>query len=76
MICSILAANLLNDSSAAEDVVQDVFVTLAQSADKINLRDNLKGYLLTCVANRSRDYSRSKYPTCKSLWEITWNEYR
>ncbi len=24
-----LAANLLNDSSAAEDVVQDVFVTLA-----------------------------------------------
>jgi RNA polymerase sigma-70 factor, ECF subfamily len=55
-----LAANLLNDSSAAEDVVQDVFVTLTQSADKINLRENLKGYLLTCVANRSRDYSRSR----------------
>lgn len=53
-----LAANLLNDSSAAEDVVQDVFVTLAQSVDKINLRENLKGYLLTCVANRSHDYSR------------------
>ena len=53
-----LAANLLNDSSAAEDVVQDVFVTLAQSFEKINLRENLKGYLLTCVANRSRDYSR------------------
>ncbi|MBN2590183.1 MAG: sigma-70 family RNA polymerase sigma factor [Sedimentisphaerales bacterium] len=53
-----LAANLLNDPSAAEDVVQDVFVTLAQSADKINLRENLKGYLLTCVANRSHDCSR------------------
>jgi RNA polymerase sigma factor (sigma-70 family) len=53
-----LSASLLGDSLAAEDVVQDVFVTLAQSADKINLRDNLKGYLLTCVANRSRDYSR------------------
>ena len=55
-----LAANLLSDSSIAEDVVQDVFVTLAQSADKIKLRENLKGYLLTCVANRSRDYSRRK----------------
>ena len=55
-----LAANLLSDSSTAEDVVQDVFVTLAQSADKINLRENLKGYLLTCVANRSHDYSRRK----------------
>jgi RNA polymerase sigma-70 factor (ECF subfamily) len=53
-----LAANLLNDVSAAEDIVQDVFVTLAQSADKINMRENLQGYLLTCVANRSRDYSR------------------
>ncbi len=53
-----LAANLLNEPSAAEDVVQDVFVTLAQSVDKINLRENLKGYLLTCVANRSHDYSR------------------
>lgn len=53
-----LAANLLSDSSATEDVVQDVVVTLAQSADKINLRENLKGYLLTCVANRSHDYSR------------------
>jgi RNA polymerase sigma factor (sigma-70 family) len=55
-----LSANLLGDSLAAEDVVQDVFVTLAQSADRINLRDNLKGYLLTCVANRSRDYARRK----------------
>ncbi len=53
-----LAANLLSDSSAAEDVVQDVFITLAQSADKIELRENLKGYLLTCVANRSHDYGR------------------
>ncbi len=53
-----LAANLLNEPSVAEDVVQDVFVNLAQSADKLNLRENLKGYLLTCVANRSHDYSR------------------
>jgi RNA polymerase sigma factor (sigma-70 family) len=54
-----LAANLLNNLSTAEDVVQDVFVTLVQSADNINLRANLKGYLLTCVANRSYDYIRS-----------------
>ena len=54
-----LAANLLNDASAAEDVVQDVFVNLANSAQKIHLRENLKGYLLTCTSNRSYDYIRA-----------------
>ena len=55
-----LAANLLGDSSTAEDVVQDVFISFAKSMDKFHLRGSLKGYLATCVANRSRDYLRKK----------------
>ena len=53
-----LAANLLNDTSAAEDVVQDVFVSFVQTRKKIHIKDNLKGYLLTSVANRCRDSLR------------------
>jgi RNA polymerase sigma factor (sigma-70 family) len=53
-----LAVNLLNDKADAEDVVQDVFILFVQSMEKFRLRGSLKGYLATCVANRSRDYIR------------------
>lgn len=55
-----LAAILLNDVSDAEDIVHDVFVSFAQSAEKLKLRGNLKSYLLTCVANRARNKNRAK----------------
>ncbi|MCP4613545.1 MAG: sigma-70 family RNA polymerase sigma factor [Planctomycetes bacterium] len=55
-----LAANLLYDKAAVEDVVHDVFVSLLQVVDKFELRSSLAGYLKTCVANRSRDYMRKR----------------
>ena len=57
-----LAANLLDDKAAAEDVVHDVFISLLRVIDTFELRSSLAGYLKTCVANRSRDYVRSKKP--------------
>ena len=54
-----LAAVLLNDISTAEDIVQDVFVSFAESAGRFQLRRNLKGYLMTCVANRARNVNRT-----------------
>ena len=53
-----LAANLLDDKHDAEDVVQDVFISFVESIDWFRLTGSLKGYLATCVANRSRDYMR------------------
>jgi RNA polymerase sigma-70 factor (ECF subfamily) len=53
-----LAANLLNEKADAEDVIQDVFISFVQSVKKFHLRGSLKGYLTTCVVNRSRDYIR------------------
>ena len=53
-----LAVALLNDVNAAEDVVQDVFVSFAQSATKIQPGGNLKKYLVTCFANRIRNRKR------------------
>lgn len=55
-----LAANLLDDKAAAEDVVHDVFVSLLRVVDKFELRSSLAGYLKTCAANRSRDYMRRR----------------
>ena len=55
-----LAANLLDDKAAVEDVVHDVFVSLLQVVDKFELKSSLAGYLKTCVANRTRDYVRKR----------------
>jgi RNA polymerase sigma factor (sigma-70 family) len=55
-----LAANLVDDKTVAEDVVQDVFVSLLKVMDRLVLRSSLDGYLKTCVANRARDYLRKR----------------
>ena len=50
-----LAVALANDPHLAEDVVQAVFVKLAQSEAKIRLNGSLKNYLAACVANDIRN---------------------
>ncbi|MHC4425517.1 MAG: RNA polymerase sigma factor [Planctomycetota bacterium] len=55
-----LATALLNDAGTAEDVVQDFFVSFAQSAENLRLDGSLKGYLAACVANRARDKMRAR----------------
>jgi RNA polymerase sigma factor (sigma-70 family) len=55
-----LAANLLGDSSAAEDVLQDVFIRFVESVHKFELKGSLKAYLAKCVANRCRDCIRKR----------------
>ena len=54
-----VAFGLLNDHSAAEDVVHDVFVAFAQSAEKLSLTGSLRSYLTTCTANLARDKCRA-----------------
>jgi len=54
-----LAAALLTNVGAAEDVVHDVFVSFIESAEKFRLTGSLKGYLATCVVNRARNINRA-----------------
>lgn len=56
----ILAIALLNETSAAEDVLHDVFVTFVQGIEKFRLTGSLKGYLSTCVANRARNKNKAR----------------
>jgi RNA polymerase sigma-70 factor (ECF subfamily) len=53
-----LAAILSNNTSDAEDIVHDVFVSFAQSVETLRLSGNLKSFLLTCVANRARNKNK------------------
>jgi RNA polymerase sigma-70 factor (ECF subfamily) len=53
-----LAKSLLGRGDQAEDVLQDVFVRFIESIDTFDLTGSLKGYLITCVVNRARDYLR------------------
>jgi RNA polymerase sigma-70 factor (ECF subfamily) len=55
-----LAANLLHDKAAAEDIVHDVFLSFLLIVEKFQLRSSLPGYLKTCVANRARNYAKKK----------------
>lgn len=56
----ILALALLNDKSAAEDILHDVFVSFASNIEKFRLTGSLKGYLVTCVANKAKNFNRLK----------------
>jgi RNA polymerase sigma factor (sigma-70 family) len=54
-----LAAALLQDVSAAEDVVHDVFCKFIESREKFKLDGSLKSFLATCVVNLARDKLRT-----------------
>jgi RNA polymerase sigma factor (sigma-70 family) len=55
-----LAGLMLGDRQAGEDVLHDVFVSLARRIGHLTLNGSLKGYLLTSCANRARDMFRRR----------------
>ena len=55
-----LAVSLSNDTTAAEDIVHDVFVSFIRQARQFRLTGALKSYLATCVANRARNVHRAQ----------------
>jgi RNA polymerase sigma factor (sigma-70 family) len=55
-----LACGLVRDTGTAEDLVQDVFVGLAESVDRLRVNGSLKGYLIQSVLNRARNFHRAK----------------
>jgi RNA polymerase sigma-70 factor (ECF subfamily) len=49
---------LVGNGAAAEDIVQDVFVGFARAAGRRESFYNVKGYLMTAVLNKARNYYR------------------
>jgi len=57
-----IATSLLHETSAAEDVLHDVFVSFAAGVGGFELQRSLRRYLITCIVNRVRDrFRRKKY---------------
>ena len=57
-----IAHGLLPNSAQAEDVVQDVFVSLIQAVESLRVDGNLRGYLVRCLINRIKDLQRMPKP--------------
>jgi RNA polymerase sigma factor (sigma-70 family) len=64
-----LAVRYCHDTHAAEDILQDVFVSLMVQMPKLTLRTSLQAYLKTCVLNRVRDQFRKKTRRCQAIPE-------
>lgn len=60
------AANKLYDLNEAEDIVQDIFISLWKNRESINVNIDLKAYLYTTARNKITDLFRKK---------ITRNQY-
>ncbi len=71
-----MAIALLNDTSAAEDAVHDVFVGFAEQIPTFRLTGHLKGYLLTCVANRARNCNKAKRLVALETSHLETSEHR
>ena len=76
------ALGFVNDNLAAEDIVQDVFVKIWESREKLGEIDNLSAYLYQMVRFKSFNYLRAekiRQDATKSfaeeLDEIEMNEY-
>ena len=54
-----LAAALLFERQAGEDIVHNVFVKLIGGSTKLKLRTSFKGYLITCVVNAVRTFNKT-----------------
>ncbi len=54
-----IASCMLADRAEAEDCLHDLFVSLAGDSTRIRPDGNLKGYLVTAIANRARDRLRA-----------------
>ncbi len=65
-----LAMGLLGRRAAAEDVVQDVFLSFARSAKDLRAQGSLRSYLATCVLNRVRDSRRHQQRQARRAAEL------
>ena len=61
------AERLVSDESIAEDIVQELFVTLWLKCEQIQITSSLKNYLFTSVKNRSLDYLKREQRKSQKL---------
>ncbi|MCD7936486.1 MAG: RNA polymerase sigma-70 factor [Tannerellaceae bacterium] len=66
------AYKIVNDTQAAEDIVQDVFMGLWSKKDVLDFSESIKPYLFKAVYNRSLNYLSSLHTTLDVDGEDTY----
>jgi RNA polymerase sigma-70 factor (ECF subfamily) len=64
------AERVTGNSKVAEDIVQDLFITLWLKNKNINISTSLKNYLFTSVKNRSIDYLKREKTKSKRILNL------
>ena len=55
------AYNILRNREDAEEIVQDVFITIWNERESLNIKYSVKNYLYTSVRNRVINFTKSKF---------------
>jgi RNA polymerase sigma-70 factor (ECF subfamily) len=63
-----LAVSLVHNLAIGEDLLHELFLTLAQNPQRYKVRGNLKAYLATAIANRAREYARNNRKRSELQW--------
>jgi RNA polymerase sigma-70 factor (ECF subfamily) len=62
-----IARGILRDEGWAEEVVQDVFIKIWESGEKLSINTSLSAYLMTMTRNRCFDYLRAQARQLKTI---------
>lgn len=54
------ACNIVNDETASEDLVQDLFIHIWENRQQMNIHSSVKAFLYTSIRNRSINFLKSK----------------
>ena len=66
------AERITKNEEVAEDIVQELFITLWIKFDSIQINSSLKNYLFTSVKNRSLDYIKKEKTKEKGIQNISY----
>ena len=68
----VLAKGILKDEQIADDLVQEVFISLLQSSHDFKSEDEVKGFLYTALRNKCVDHFRKEKLHTKYTNEIVY----
>jgi RNA polymerase sigma-70 factor (ECF subfamily) len=66
----VVARSYVRDQMVAEDIVNDCFITFWENREKIDLAQNIPGYILTSIKNRCLNHLRDQSTRLKAQQDI------
>ncbi|WP_161554528.1 RNA polymerase sigma factor [Sinomicrobium soli] len=71
----VYAETIISNFPESEDIVQNVFITIWNDAEKINIKSSMRAYLYAMVRYRCLDYWRKQKKTNMASWTEFYGIY-